>query len=132
MKSTYIVKAVVSVALTGCFAILSSGVAYAESGYRICARYNASRSTHDRVGLAAKIANGNGGDTCGKKLAWMKSHFPWRGIQTQWAYDSEARMVTCEYASKELGIPGDMCKRMAVNKIYKVDGASDSVNWYAN
>lgn len=125
-----------AVALATCATLLTPAAAHAESGYRVCFVSNIS----GHKGLAAKIAKDNGGDTCSKKIAWMKANFS-RAFRSDRLVKSdprrlEWRMKTCEsFAFIASRIRGeDWCLRnsMVVNKIYRYDSEMNTWTFFSN
>lgn len=104
--------------LTVICSVVFSTNTFAESGYRTCFVVSERDIRH---GLVAKVANANGGDTCNKKVAFMKNYYA-NAYSNDTGPFQDVEMLTCEKFSQiVMGMGGnaDMCKSMTVNKIYK-------------
>ncbi|WEV49759.1 hypothetical protein OZX61_04685 [Acinetobacter sp. ESL0695] len=97
---------------------------HAESGYRVCGAFAyVPGSGQLTKGLVTKVSKGNGGDTCGKKVSFMTNYYAnaYKGEKA----DQSMKMITCEDFSNHMGISGDICRSMQVNKIYKYNTIYD-------
>ncbi|WP_195774022.1 hypothetical protein [Acinetobacter pollinis] len=101
--------------------ILGFTAVYAQPGYRICivSGDNESNLNFLEKGLAVKVANGNGNNTCEKKMNYMTKYYLYAYPEDKLTFINAMGMAECEKVSRLIGADSNICKSMKVNKIYK-------------